>query len=72
MKNKIDVRNPETLLQVQEEIREAYRAAYTAERMVLARCLAMKLRDYNEQLQRAGKPTPAQKRQLEVLAKVLN
>lgn len=72
MKAKIDLNNPATLVQAQEEIREAYRQAYGRERMALARALAIKLSDYAERVEKGTEATIADKRHLAVIKNFLN
>lgn len=71
MKAKIDVRNPHTLEQAAEEIREAYIQAKSLNRMQLARCLAIKLMDYKEQIRREGESSQAAKRHAKLVQQLL-
>lgn len=73
MKTKIDLRNPHTLLQAQEEIRAAYNQAYGEQRMALARALAIKLADYAERVEKGVlEASESEKRHLKVIKGFLN
>jgi hypothetical protein len=71
MKAKIDVRNPHTLETAMVDIREAYREAKNLNRMALARCLAIKLTDYQERIKREGPSSEAAKRHAALIERIL-
>jgi hypothetical protein len=70
MKTKIDLRNPATIEQAIIELNDAYRQAYAYERVALARCLAVKLRDFEEKVRRE-KSTAAAVRHADIIKSVL-
>lgn len=73
MSRKIDIRDPSTLERLQEDLLESYRIAYAAERFALARALAIKLKDYQEKVEKGVLgASEAHQRHAKMLAKVLS